>query len=104
MSKQITEQDVRHAAQLSRLHLSDDEIHDHAAKLESVLEHIARLNELDVESVEPLSHPLALTNVLREDRERPGMPVSEALANAPESAFEAYFRVPKVLGDAGGSA
>ena len=98
MAQQITEQDVRHVAKLSRLKLSDEEIHRFTEQLGHTLEHIARLTELDVENVEPMAHSHDVLNVLREDAERAGLPVEKALANAPEQA-PPFFKVPKVLGD-----
>lgn len=102
MVEAITEQDVRHVAKLSRLSLSDEQVHHFTEQLEAVLEYIGKLNELDVEGVEPMAHPLDITNALREDV--PGEALSEdaALANAP-ARDGAFFKVPKVLGDGGGA-
>lgn len=103
MANPITEADVLHVAKLSRLKLDPDRAAHFAGQLGAILDHIARLNELDVEGVEPMAHPLDLSNVLRDDTEKPGMPVEAALTNAPD-AGEGFFKVPKVLGDAAGSA
>jgi len=100
MSSPITEAEVRHVAKLSRLKLTDAQVPHFTQQLGAILGHIAKLNELDVEAVEPMAHPLALSNVLREDAEEPGMPIEAALANAPE-AGEGFFKVPKVLGEGG---
>lgn len=97
-SKTITEADVRHVAKLSRLHVSDDDVHHFTEQLAAVLGYISKLNELDVEGVEPMAHPLELVNVLRPDVEQPGMPTEMALANAPAQT-PPFFKVPKVLGD-----
>ncbi len=103
---EITEDDVRHVAKLSRLRLTDDEVHTFTEQLAHVLGHIRKIGELDLEGVEPLSHPLDLANVLRDDVEHPGLPVERVLANAPAKTEEdgiGFFEVPKVIGD-GGSA
>ena len=97
-NKTITEADVRHVAKLSRLHVSDDEVHHFTEQLAAVLDYISKLNELDVDGVEPMAHPLELVNVLRADQEVPGMAVDSALANAPAKT-PPFFKVPKVLGD-----
>ena len=99
---QITEDQVRHVAKLSRLRLRDDEVHHFAEQLSHVMGYIAKINELDLEGVEPMSHPLDMTNVLREDVEQSGLPVETALANAPQ-AEPPYFEVPKVLGEGSGA-
>lgn len=98
MSKTITEDDVRHVAKLSRLKLSDDEVSHFATQLDAVIGYVSKLNEVDIDGVEPMAHALDLNNVLRQDTESPGMDVAEALANAPDKD-EPFFKVPKVLGD-----
>lgn len=94
----ITEQDVRHVAKLARLHLSDAEVARFTEQLAHVLDYVEKINELDVDGVEPMAHPLDLTNVLRDDAERPGIAVDAALANAPQRDGP-FFSVPKVIGD-----
>ncbi len=98
MPIQITEQQVRHVAKLSRLHLTDDQVTHLAGQLAMILDYVGKINELDCEGVEPLAHPLDLTNALRPDREEPGITVDAALANAPDKT-PPFFKVPKVLGD-----
>ena len=102
MPDRITEDDVRHVAKLSRLSLSDAEVPKFARELNHVLDYIGKLGELDkeIEGVEPMAHALDLTNVLREDAERQGLTVEQALANAPD-AEPPFFKVPKVLGESG---
>lgn len=97
-SKTITEDNVRHVAKLSRLHVSDADVHHFTEQLAAVLDYIGKLNELNVDGIEPMAHPLELVNVLRPDEEQPGMPTDSALANAPAKT-PPYFKVPKVLGD-----
>jgi len=98
----ITEAQVRHVAKLSRLELDDGQIHHFADQLSQILDMVAQIEDLDLEGVEPMAHPLDLTNVLREDRERPGLTPEQALANAPDRD-PPFFKVPKVLGDGGGA-
>jgi aspartyl-tRNA(Asn)/glutamyl-tRNA(Gln) amidotransferase subunit C len=103
---QISEQDVRHVARLSRLRLTDDEVRRFTDQLAHVLKHIAKINELDLEGVEPLTHPLDLRNVLREDVIAQPLPIDRVLANAPEKVEHGefgFFGVPRVLGDGGGA-
>ena len=102
MSDRLTDDQVRHVAKLSRLRLSDAEVHHFAGQLSRVLEYMSRLNQLDVAGVEPMAHPIDVTNVLREDVEQPGLSVEAALANAPMQ-MTPFFQVPKVLGDGSGA-
>ena len=67
-----------------------------AQQMSSILDYMAKLNELDTEHVPPMSHVLDLNNVFREDVVETRITREEALRNAPESDGE-YFRVPKVI-------
>ena len=64
-----------------------------SSELSGILEHVERMNELDLEGVEPTSHVVALENVLRPDEPRPSLPREEALEPAPDPA-QGAFRVP----------
>jgi aspartyl-tRNA(Asn)/glutamyl-tRNA(Gln) amidotransferase subunit C len=98
MSQQIvTLDDVRHVAKLARLSLSEEKLRQLARQLESILEYVDKLKEVDVSGVEPTAHALALHNVLREDVVEGAMPVEKVLQNAPESDGP-FFKVPKVIG------
>ena len=98
MTQRLTDDEVRHVAMLARLKLNDEQVHFFADQLSHVLEYIAKLNEMDVTDVEPMAHPTAMTNRFRDDTPTPGMPVDDALANAPQSD-PPFFKVPKILGD-----
>ena len=102
MATPITEDNVRHVAKLSRLNLTEEEIHRFTEQLGAVLQHIDQLSEVDVENVEPLAHPMHVTNVLREDQEQAGWPNEAMLANAPDKD-EPFFKVIKVLGEGSGA-
>ncbi len=89
----IDRDQVLHVARLARLRLSDDEVERMAGELSKILEHVARMDELDLDGVEPTSHVVELQNVLREDVPRDSLPRERALEQAPDAA-EAGFRVP----------
>ncbi|HQY87923.1 MAG TPA: Asp-tRNA(Asn)/Glu-tRNA(Gln) amidotransferase subunit GatC [Tepidisphaeraceae bacterium] len=93
----ITLEQVRHVAKLARLAIPEDRLADFTAKIESILTYVEQLKEVDVEGIEPTSHAIPMTNVLREDVVRPAMSVEDVLKNAPESDG-AFFKVPKVIG------
>ena len=98
MTESITTSDVQKVAKLARLRLTDDELERFTGQLAAVLEHAADLETLDLAGVEPMAHPVPLTNVLRADE--PGVPYDrdEVLASAP-AAEDGLFRVPPVLGE-----
>jgi aspartyl-tRNA(Asn)/glutamyl-tRNA(Gln) amidotransferase subunit C len=89
----IDREQVLHVAKLARLRLSDEEVDRMSDELSSILEHVERINELDLEGVEPTSHVVDVENVLRPDEPRPSLPRERALENAPEATDDG-FRVP----------
>ena len=89
----IDSDQVRHVAKLARLRVSDDELDRMAGELSKILEHVEKMNELDLEGVEPTSHVVELQNVLRDDVPRDCLSRERALAPAPDVA-EGGFRVP----------
>jgi aspartyl-tRNA(Asn)/glutamyl-tRNA(Gln) amidotransferase subunit C len=89
----IERDQVLHVAKLARLRLADDELDRMADEMSKILEHVETMNELDLEGVEPTSHVVDLTNVLREDTPRPSLDRDSALEQAPDAA-DGGFRVP----------
>ena len=89
----ISREQVLHVAKLARLALTEEEVGRFTGQLDAILEAVGKVSELELDDVEPTSHPLDLVNVLREDEPRPSLPADEALANAPEREDQG-FRVP----------
>jgi aspartyl-tRNA(Asn)/glutamyl-tRNA(Gln) amidotransferase subunit C len=96
----IGPEQVLHVARLARLELSEDELSRFTGQLASVLDYAAQLTELEVDELEPMSHPLPLRNVLRPDEITPSLPREEVLAEAP-AAETGRFRVPRILSEEG---
>ena len=89
----IEREQVLHVAKLSRLQLSDEEVGRLETELSSILDHVDRLAEIDIEGVEPTSHVVPLENVLRDDEPRPSLDREVALSQAPDP-HDGAFRVP----------
>ncbi len=89
----IDRDQVLHVARLARLELTDEELERMASELSVILEHVERIGELDLDGVEPTSHVVDITNVLRADEPRPSWPRERTLAGAPD-ATEGAYRVP----------
>jgi aspartyl-tRNA(Asn)/glutamyl-tRNA(Gln) amidotransferase subunit C len=89
----ISREQVLHVARLARLRLEEDEIDRMARELSSVLDHIEKISELDLEGVAPTTHVIDVENVLRPDEPRPSWPVERILEEAPDPA-DGGFRVP----------
>lgn len=62
----------------------------------NMLNYIDKLNELDTEGVEPMSHVFPVNNVFREDVVTNGDDRDNILKNAPEEK-DGMFNVPKTF-------
>ncbi|MDP2037304.1 MAG: Asp-tRNA(Asn)/Glu-tRNA(Gln) amidotransferase subunit GatC [Ignavibacteria bacterium] len=92
----VTRKDVEYIASLSKLKFEENELDNFTHQLNDILAYVEKLNELDTENVEPLSHPVENKNVFREDELKPSISTEEALKNSPNKTEE-FFRVPKVI-------
>ncbi len=92
----IDDKTVKNIAQLARLELSSAESNDLKNDMNSVLDWMQKLNELDTSNVKPLIHMSYETNVLRADTPKESLDHAGALKNAPKKDSN-YFRVPKVI-------
>ncbi len=92
----ISAKDVEHVARLARLDLSAAEKERMGRELDGILTYIDKLRALDTTGVEPTSHAVPVTNVMRDDVPCPSLPQSDALANAPDRQGD-LFRVPKII-------
>ena len=91
-----TDFDVEYVAELARIKLTLEEIETFRSQLRQVLEHVAKLNEVDVSQVEPMAHSFPVYNVFREDEPRASLDRELALSNAPRQA-QGLFIVTKVV-------
>lgn len=87
---------IDYVARLARLELSAEEKERFARQLGDVLHHIEQLAKVDVSGVEPTAHAFPIHNVWQADVPRPGLPVDQALRNAPAQR-EGMISVPKVV-------
>ena len=105
----ISEQDVLYVAELANLELTADERARMVKDLNSILDYVDRLNELDTSNVEPMaqtsdrygidqskSGTARFAYAMREDRTKLSLPREVVMENAPESNG-AFFKVPKVI-------
>jgi len=92
----ISKKEIEHIASLARLHLSEEEKELFGSQLSSILEYMEKLNELDTKDIEPTSHVLPLSNVMKDDMLMPSIPKEDALMNAPDHT-DKFFRVPKII-------
>ena len=89
----IAREEVLHVARLARLELREEELEPLGRELSAVLDHIAKMGELDLEGVPPTSHVVEVTGALRPDEPRPSLERDVALAQAPAVSDDG-FAVP----------
>ena len=93
---EISRDEVAHLARLARLDLTEDELEHYAEQLGVILGAVQRVSEVAASDVEPMSHPVAISNVFRTDQRVPGLSAEQALAAAP-AVKQDRFRVPRIL-------
>lgn len=96
MSAPATTIDVAYLARLARLQLTVEEEALFTGQLERVLEHIAKIDSLDLSGIEPTAHAISVFDVVREDTVGESVSKEVVLEQAPHSA-NGLFIVPKVL-------
>lgn len=94
----ISTDEVARVAKLARIALTEEEIARFASELDVIASAVAKVYEVATPDVEATSHPIALTNVLREDTVGEVLDRTELLGGAPQ-AEDGQFRVPQILGE-----
>lgn len=93
---QITDETIDYVGILAKLELSDEEKEQAKKDMTNMLDYVGKLNELDTEGVEPMSHTFSVHNVFREDVVVNGDDRENMLSNAPEKKDGAY-KVPRTF-------
>lgn len=90
--------DIAHVARLARLSLTEKELENYGRQCADILQHAARVSAVDASEAEPTAHPMALSNVLREDETAPERILDRetVLSQAP-AVEDGLFRVPPAL-------
>lgn len=88
--------DLDYIANLARIALTDDEKELFSEQLGEVLTYMQKLDEVDVDGVEPMAHAFPAKNVWEEDEAAEPLPAEVALKNAPATR-ENMIVVPKVV-------
>ena len=95
---QISSDDVRKVAHLARLDLPEDKIATYTGQLESILEYVSQLQQVDTEGVPETTRAVEVTNVTRADGVQQTLVREDILNQAPQREGD-FFRVPKILAD-----
>ena len=94
----ISSAEVARVAALARVALTPEEVTRLAGELDAAASSFARVTSVVTPDLPATSHPVPLTNVLREDVPGPTLDVDELLAGAPASR-DSMFLVPRILGE-----
>ncbi len=88
--------DVRYVAALVRLELTDEEASTYQQQLDKILDHMRRIDAIDVSGIEPTAHANPVFDVMREDEPGKSFSPETALRNAPKQRND-QFVVTKVV-------
>ena len=96
MANIISDETIEYVGILAKLELSEEEKEQAKKDMGSMLDYIDKLNELDTQGVEPMSHVFPVNNVFREDEVTNGDDRDNLLLNAPQKK-EGTYMVPKTF-------
>lgn len=92
----ISDETIEYVEILSKLELNDEEKESAKKDMGEMLDYIDKLNELDTEGVEPMTHLFPMNNVFREDVVTNADGSEATMVNAPEQK-DGGFKVPKTI-------
>ena len=92
----LNKEQVKEIAQLAKLSINDSEIEQSTIELNNILSLMAKLGEIDTDQVEPMAHPLEMSQRLREDVVSEADLSEEFQAIAPKTGKQ-HFLVPTVI-------
>ena len=87
---------INKIAKLARIKLSDDEAKDLLKDMNSILDWVEQLNDVNTDSIDPLANISSSTLPQRKDESKDVNSSDEILQNSPDK-LEGYFAVPKVV-------
>ena len=96
MAHKIDDATIEYVGILAQLDLDEAEKEAAGKDMGRMLDYIDKLNELDTEGIEPMSHVFPMNNVFHEDVVTNGDDRDNILKNAPESK-DGAFKVPKTV-------
>ena len=96
MANIISDETIEYVGILAKLELSPEEKEEAKTDMGRMLDYIDKLNELDTQGVEPMSHVFPVHNVFREDVVTNGDGSADCLAGAPGKK-DGAFKVPRTV-------
>ncbi|GKV67036.1 MULTISPECIES: Asp-tRNA(Asn)/Glu-tRNA(Gln) amidotransferase subunit GatC [Sporosarcina] len=92
----FSKDDVKYFADFVRIGVSEEDKEYYAAKIADLIASVENLNEVDVSGVKPMTHPIPMINVLREDTPKDILDREKMLATA-EDHEDGLIKVPDIL-------
>ncbi|SDL67398.1 aspartyl/glutamyl-tRNA(Asn/Gln) amidotransferase subunit C [Corynebacterium mycetoides] len=94
----ISRDEVSRIARLARIALTDEELDQIAPQLDHIVDAVSKVQQVDTQGVEPMSHPHSIDAGMRPDVEKKTLTQEQALDQAP-AAQDERFVVPQILGE-----
>ncbi|MCK5779711.1 MAG: Asp-tRNA(Asn)/Glu-tRNA(Gln) amidotransferase subunit GatC [Psychrilyobacter sp.] len=92
----LTKEDVLKVAKLSMLEFEENELEGLQGELNDILSFISKLDQADVEGIEPMTQVNHMVNAFRNDEIKKSLSMEEAIKNAPERV-DGTFAVPRTV-------
>ncbi|MBY0223264.1 Asp-tRNA(Asn)/Glu-tRNA(Gln) amidotransferase subunit GatC [Sporosarcina aquimarina] len=92
----FSKDDVKYFADFVRIGLSEEDKGNFSAQIADLIESVSNLKEVDVTGVEPMTHPVPMINILREDQPKDILDREKMLASA-EDQEDGLIKVPDIL-------
>ena len=94
----LSRDEVAKLAGLARIEMTEEELVNISSQFGTILDAVARVQELNLDGVKATSHPQPIENIARHDMVQPSLTPEEALSGAPAQEDQ-RFRVPQILGE-----
>lgn len=93
---EITKEEIRHVAALSRLEFKDEELDQFTSQMDKIIEMAEQLGEVDTEGVPETTQVVDRDTVYREDKPEHWQDRKEMLKNVPETT-DGFIKVPVII-------
>ena len=93
--KNITIDEVKRIAKLSKLEISDSDLNYYAEEMDKIIDYFKILSEVDTSDISEMTHIADTKNITREDQPGKCIKNSELIDNCPDS-FGQFIKVPKI--------
>ncbi len=97
MRNLISKKDIERLAYFARIRMDDEELKNAPKEIESILQYIQKLKDINTEKAEPLFHFPELTNIVREDKvEQTDKEIKEKMMKMGKDK-DSYLKVESIL-------